>query len=206
MLIEHTFVTTLEAPQAFSLACSFLNGIGFRISNLPASLDQPLPQSLEMTRGNGPHCDPRRALQSVHLAFDRGRITIAASILPARRGSFGLNSSSLSGIEPPASSKLARPHAQLMVALAEALEALLSRGQSPQEASRSWLALEEAEIRKAQRARHSSMIKGIMISFAAFLLILCLIGSASRQSRTRETRPLYSPDPHISDTPSGTGQ
>jgi hypothetical protein len=185
MLIEHTFVTTLEAPQAMELACSFLRELGFAVSNLPSVADGAWLQSLELTRGDRPHPDPRRSRQTVHLAFDRGRMTIATSISPARRGSFGISASSIGG-EPSATSQWGQPHAQRMVALADTLESLIARGQSPQEVWRSWMAIENASSRKAFAARQSSMIKGTMIALVVLLLIVCLIGSANSRSRSAE--------------------
>jgi hypothetical protein len=180
LLIEHTFVTTLEGPEAIGLADSFLRAIGFAASDPLGALDSSAAQSLEMTRGTAPSIDPIYAWKSVRLDFDRGRVTVAASVRPIRRSTFRLSESLMSGREPSPSSKIGRPHGELMLALASELDALLAQGKSLADATRSWQAIEETTTRNIRNARSASLIKGSMIVAAFFVAVLCFIGFSSR--------------------------
>ncbi|MHC4983493.1 MAG: hypothetical protein ACYTF6_10075 [Planctomycetota bacterium] len=102
------------------LAGGFLMQLGFRLG--PGS-----PSSLEAARGkkNPNTRKVNRLPQAVKLQYDRGRVTIAASIMPYRNKDMPV-------------------YADLMTALARGLEQLLANGVPPAQAAAEWTRVESA--------------------------------------------------------------
>lgn len=80
MIVEHDFITTRPAGEALESARELMADFGFSLLG-PAGVE-----SVQFTRGRK---DPRRAVyclqeqpQRAAVTFDRGRITVAASIEP----------------------------------------------------------------------------------------------------------------------------
>jgi len=185
MVIEHTFITTLEPKKVFEQIHSLLHSTGFLIGT--GSLDQlnTGKASMEMTRGLGRNADPKRCYQRVQVEFDRGRVTVAASIMPAQRGSFGLVASSYNAIEPKPTSVWGKPYADLMIALAQALENLLAKGQSPAEATQNWLQLEDQLSGRAENIRHKRRIAAVVMAGVIGFVLFLVIAAASTGSHVR---------------------
>jgi hypothetical protein len=85
MVVEHAFITTLEAPDALRLASQFLSERGFEARAQEAFAIGSGGNHwnvLEMSRGKK---NPRRAKsvleypQTLRLEWDRGRVTVAVS-------------------------------------------------------------------------------------------------------------------------------
>jgi hypothetical protein len=172
VVIEHTFITTLEPKKVFEQVHSLLHSAGFLIG--PGSLDQrdTGKACMEMTRGHGRNADPRRCYQSVHVEFDRGRVTVAASIRPAQRGSFAISASS-NGVEPKPTSAWGKPYADLMITLARTLEAVLVKSQLPAEATQPWFQLEDQIVGRAQTLRRKRwLVVAFIVGLLLFLIVL----------------------------------
>ena len=80
MLVEHTFVTTLDMGEAMGLAHGFLRRLGFRLKSVT-------PNAIQGVRGRKRPTSRKVKLlpQSVDLTYDRGRVTVAATIMPRGR-------------------------------------------------------------------------------------------------------------------------
>src|SRR6266550_777518 len=87
MLVEHAFITTLEASDALQLASRFLNARGFEaVAQNAFALGPGGWNVLEMTRGKRKAQRAKSVVdlpQQVRLEWDRGRVTVAASALSA---------------------------------------------------------------------------------------------------------------------------
>src|SRR6188474_2921057 len=84
MIVEHVFITTMEAPDALRLASQFLSSRGFEAVHQEAfQLGAPDTWNvLEMRRGKKTPAKAKSHLelpQQVRLEYDRGRIALAAS-------------------------------------------------------------------------------------------------------------------------------
>lgn len=155
MLVEHTFVTTLECEPALSVAKELLGHCGFIIDRLEE-------RALQARRGKNKPAAARRIdelPQRVRLEFDRGRVTLAASIQEHQ--------------------KATQAHTDLLITLAAALEAALVHGTSIEETLDPWRQLESRIAEEAKRRRRRYRIGvAVLLSFivitAGILLTLGL--------------------------------
>src|SRR5438094_2401437 len=143
MVVEHVFVTTQEPAQAMRAAADLLYSHGFRFDRDSFSGPPDAPTAMEALRGK---TNAQRAYgitelpQRVRLEYDRGRMSIAASIVPkrtwnGRHASFS-SAANASGTQP------LQQHAALLVAMAQGLENLLAFDQSPNDAAEQWTRIE----------------------------------------------------------------
>lgn len=168
MVIEHSFVTTLESNQALGAASEFLSGLGFVAAENPAfQIDQQAWTELEMKRARRKGGGPGRCEQQVRLDFDRGRVNVAASVLAQVTRSFTWSSYGFRDLKP--NSKLGRQYSAMMVALVESLEDLLARNAPPQQASQRYLQQEQQSDREFHRYRRNRII-------ALVIFILVIVG------------------------------
>lgn len=179
MVIEHTFVTTLEAGDAMRLAADFLSRHGFVTDGQNAfQIGQTEWTSLEMHRGK---TSIRRCAgvierpQKVRVDFDRGRIVVAAMI-ESRRRSFWTGV----GGELTATSPKGKPYAELLTTIVTGLEQLLSQQQPLAEVTPTWdhLDLQLIDLTRGAR-RRSRIILSIAILFvvgAISLMIAAIAG------------------------------
>lgn len=151
MLVEHTFVTTLELDETFTAARGFLENLGFEIT--PGDQE---PSSLEMRRGRfkgGNWGRVSESAQFVRLDFDRGRVTVAASVHERRKAN--------------------RAYTALLSALTRALERVLVEFAPTSEARAEWdEADREVEHRAARRRRWINFGVGCLIVFVVFVVVL----------------------------------
>ncbi|MCC6676200.1 MAG: hypothetical protein IT436_03565 [Phycisphaerales bacterium] len=123
MIAEHTFITTLDAPEAFSRADAFLASLGFAAADPAADSSTTSaagPALIRRSWARGPRKPSysplfRKLQMRLHLDFDRGRINSALSIEHPRR-----------------THKLARPFA---LTLLEDLEHAAAGAREPQVAA-----------------------------------------------------------------------
>ncbi len=172
MVVEHVFVTTLEAPDALRRASEFLTGGGFAVQGQNA-FQLGGWNTLELTRGkvNAARAKSIQDLpQRVRIEWDRGRVTVAAYIQAYGRGTFNIGS----GVELPAQSPKVRLHAQLLTAIAHGLELLLAYGRPPQEAYVAWQQVAALIDEDARRRRRN----GWIVAAVLVLLFAGLIGLA----------------------------
>ena len=107
MLVEHTFVTTLDGLVAMDRAKTLLSALGYRSS------DEGQSDELQFMRGQtrvSASTHFSKLPQRVHVSFDRGRINVAASIREHR--------------------KVHQLHRNLMLAVVSGLEATMKREES----------------------------------------------------------------------------
>ncbi len=181
MVIEHTFVTTMDAPDALRLASEFLSQRGFVGLDRTAFPMEGAWKTLEMTRGKKKAARAKSVSelpQSIRLDFDRGRITIAASISANASwgGSqwggvgFGLDATSTNY-----SPKRMQLHTDLLTSIARGLELLLSQKSDPATAAADWSAVESriAAAAKKRRTRQLILLAVFLIFiFGAITLIV----------------------------------
>lgn len=146
MLVEHTFVTTLEQKEALQRAARFLQNLGFR-------LDSQADDSIQAKRGRKQPSSRklRRLPQLVRVGFDRGRVTVAASI--------------------KARAKKEMPvHAELMRALATGLQRLLADALAPEEAAGPFRTLEA-------RTPNVWLARDVLSILLWMVLVLVVVGA-----------------------------
>jgi hypothetical protein len=186
MVIEHTFITTMEAPEALSAASNFLQSGGFQVMNNSA-FQMGGWTDLEVARGRA---SPARAKdvtqypQQVRIEWDRGRVNVAASVTQRPRkekrfmwsGRASYQAGPLSGAPPKD-----RAYADLMLVITRGLEILLAQRLSPQEAAREWFAVETQMRDEARRARNRSIAIGvaILVLFIGLIIFAAIMASRS---------------------------
>ena len=174
MIIEHVFVTTLDGPDAIRLAWEYLEAGGF--ARRDGIMVKPADPGTKLDMGRG-KANAARAKsldelpQRVWIEWDRGRVTVAASIEYFQTGSFTAGSRT----EPPAHSPKLKQHIDLMHALIGGLEAVLTRGLPINEARRTWADLEARLRDEALRTRRKRSITLIVVFVAIVLLIVLAI-------------------------------
>ena len=173
MVIEHVFVTTLEAPDALRLASEFLTAGGFAVQGQGA-FQLGGWNSIELARGraNAARAKSVEELpQRIKIEWDRGRVTVAAYIQGFARASFNIGS----GLELPANSKKVRLHAQLMTAIAQGLELLLAHRRPPDEAYGPWQRASYSIAEDARVRRRNNWIKvTVVVGIIALLIGLAI--------------------------------
>jgi hypothetical protein len=161
MVVEHTFITTLEPEQAMQTALNFLQERGF-VSDGPSGFRfaNDAWTSLKVRRGKTTVRAAMNAVelpQTVRLEWDRGRVVVAASMdVPAK--------------QLPA-------HQSLLVNIATALEELLARRVAPAHAGQSLRYLEESLVEEARRKRRKRtttllVVLVIVIALIAFAIFM----------------------------------
>ncbi len=149
MLVEHSFVTTLEAQAALSQADAFLRSLGFRINSVGAErIDAERGRKKPNTR------KVSRLPQTITLVYDRGRVTAAAGITPFKNREFPI-------------------HAALMTALVRSLERLLVEGQPAGEAAAEWFAV-DASAGKVWTTGDKIAL-GILLSLVGILVSIIIV-------------------------------
>jgi hypothetical protein len=144
VVLEHTFITTSDAPRVIEDASLFLQDLGFVVEVMSEA-------TLKARRG----CEkPSKAKkvselpQVVRIDFDRGRVSLAASIQELR--------------------KVGDLHRMLLQVIARSLESLLARGMTPDEARVQWDAVDQQIEEDAAAVRRRSRI-------LLFVLLLCIL-------------------------------
>ena len=184
MVIEHSFVTTLPSREALTAASEMLSRAGFVAETQGAfRIGETDWTSLQMKRGRSSITrakDPTECPQRIRLDWDRGRITIAASIEPrSSRRSFYYGG--VGGMVVASDSRVGRAtrdYSDLMILITTSLEALLVQRITPESASQSWYAFQEELKEKARKSRRRGLIV-VGVLFSLVILIIVLTISAS---------------------------
>ncbi len=151
MLVEHTFVTTYDGPEAMRIARELLVSFGF----VP---EQESERTLQLRRGirHPAYAENINQLpQSIVMEFDRGRVTVAAFIQEHRK--------------PTAL------HNQFVTVIAQVLERLLANREKPMQARQPWDDVQKkinVGIQKVRRWRRWILI--ILIAVIASLGGMCI--------------------------------
>lgn len=171
MIVEHTFVTTLEARDAFALANDALGHKGFSIADGVPSRSQQWRRGKKTTnRSRGVLKLP----QSLRMEFDRGRINLAACIENDKRRK--------------------KKSQALMIAYAESLEALLVDHRKTEEAFTGSDAVEK----KIRRGEMAWRITGVSLLLFVVGIIGIGIYGASRSAPMHQPQPAR---PRLASTP-----
>jgi hypothetical protein len=157
------------------LASEFLTAGGFVVQRDPAFSVGTPSTKLEVTRGVANAAKAKtidQLPQRLALEWDRGRVTVAASIEWFAPGAFRSGSRR----EPPPHSPKVRPHIELMNGLMVALEALLARRVPFEEARGQWAAI-EARVREESRrlARRRNLTTGLVVGGIVLLFVLIIV-------------------------------
>ena len=183
MVVEHVFVTTMESREALTAASNLLQSFGFQVKNNNA-FQMGGWSDLEVSRGRPNSArakDITQCFQQVRLEFDRGRVTLAASISPLQNSnrSFRLHlwgyRTANNVADLPA--KKQRQYSDLMLTIANALESLLALRTSPEIVSEAWGNYENQIRAEAQKTRRRSTIiwlsiLGVILAMVALIVVM----------------------------------
>jgi hypothetical protein len=163
MVVEHTFVTTFSDHEALGAAAALLTSRGFAAVGDRAFAMDGAWTNVELTRGK---TNPARAKsiaelpQNVRIEFDRGRICMAASLTPWRRGGRDQIPGEMT------TRSVNKPHPlqqELLLALVAAIELLLVHRQPPERCT-ARLDQVEAQIQEyARRMRRRHWTIGLIV-------------------------------------------
>ena len=183
MVIEHIFITTMESPEALTAASNLLREGGFAVLNNGA-FQMGGWTDLEVNRGKKNVArakDVTECPQQVRLEWDRGRVTVAASITtrPRHTKAFAW-SRKIGGVAFPPSKvpKKERAYADLLTVITRSVELLLAQRRSQEEARREWAAVETQMKADSRRTRRRNAILGFSI-LGIFIGLLILIAVKS---------------------------
>jgi hypothetical protein len=179
VVIEHTFVTTLDSTQAMQAATRFLSVGGFEPAGGPTfPVGGGEWNTLEMRRGKKKAARAKNIAQlpqTAHVQWDRGRVTVALAIEP----SYTWGGSTFLGVSfgaAHANPKKMGLHTQMLSAVATGLEQVLVQGASPDTAAQPWLALDEQARRLARRRtlRNVIIVVAVFALFAGMITLIAL--------------------------------
>lgn len=182
MVIEHIFITTLESPEALTAASDLLREGGFAVLNNSA-FQMGGWTDLEVQRGKKSVArakDVTECPQQVRLEWDRGRVTVAASITPRPRHTSAFAwSRKIGGVALPATKtpKKERAYADLLMVISRSVEKLLGERLSQEESRREWAAVEMQMKADSRRSRRNNMIVGfcIVVLFVALIVVIAVV-------------------------------
>ncbi len=164
MLVEHSFVTTLDAPEALEIITQMLYALGFSKVAPIAGKSLPAEACREFIFPDAPPARTGTGPLRILLSFDRGRVMVAASAWPRRQTAFRYRSGSLTR----------RQKALLeekLLLTAGAVESILT-GESMESIQNRWNALDTRwRAEKAARHRRSLFVGLAVLALAIFLVI-----------------------------------
>jgi hypothetical protein len=184
MVIEHTFVTTLDAAQALHEASSFLGNRGFTASNSSGWPADATAGRLEMQRGKENAARAKNVSelpQNIRLDFDRGRVAVALSITPSATWGGKSWASTETGVSAKdvANAKKMKLHHDLLVSISSGLEDLLVQ-RAPQEiAVGAWISAEGAIADAARRHKRQMLITLLIVILVAAGIIGLVVYSVN---------------------------
>jgi hypothetical protein len=182
MVIEHTFVTTMEPGDAMRTAADLLARRGFvSAAGSAFAVGSGEWNTLEMRRGKTRAAKAKNIAQLpqvAHVQWDRGRVSVVLSIEPSAvwgGGSFSIGF----GLDMGASSgnpKKMKLHTELLMAIARALEGVLAQRQAPEAVLGEWDRV-EAEIQRAAKRRfwrNTIILICFLLAIAALITTIAL--------------------------------
>jgi hypothetical protein len=181
LVIEHTFVTTLDSHDALALASDMLSRRGFVTEGESGFQLGEEWTTLQMKRGKKSAArakTPSECPQQVRLEWDRGRVTLAASIEPQsrRNRTFAFGGVIGYGLYAMRNKRATAEATDMMMVISTSLENLLVQNLPAEEAGKAWFAQEDLQLEKARKARVRSWIYlGIFLAIvAAFIIFICI--------------------------------
>jgi hypothetical protein len=191
VVVEHTFVTTMEARDALRAAMELLSSRGFVpvFEQAFAVGEANNFTTLEMRRGKAKAVKAKNVVQLpqlAHLQYDRGRVSVALSIEPNHTwggGGIGTAGFGIDTTAPTGSPKKMKLHTQLLSAQAVALEQRLAQQCAAESCMAQWDQAEAACVDAARRRRRRSLI--IVMVFVLFVvgLFVLVVGNEMKWFR-----------------------
>jgi hypothetical protein len=197
MVIEHTFITTMEADEALWAIANFLAARGgfatvpdTGFAPITAADAVPAPRAVELSRGV---TNPARAKgiadlpQRVRVEWDRGRVSVAASITPknektTRRAPYLLGPEAADLINLPAVNVMGC----LLLTVTRVAESLISH-RDPHQAATVWGLLEMGLARRnevrEQRARQTRNRVLVVVCVLIALLVGLAVWASTNSTR-----------------------
>ena len=173
MVIEHTFVTTMDPAETMRAAADLLTRRGFENAGGSAfAVGSGEWNTLEMRRGKTKAAKAKNIAQlpqTAHVQWDRGRVSVALAIEPsAVWGGGGISLGfGLDGGTPDGKPKKMKLHTAMLMAIARGLEAVLAHRKPPESALAEWDHVEADIYRAAKRRLWRNAI--ILIVFFAII-------------------------------------
>ena len=179
MVVEHTFVTTLEAPDALRSVSSMLHDLGFVADAQNAFTVEQSWNAVELRRGNAKSRRGKGILQwpqQVRVEWDRGRVDVAVAVHPPPRGRLDSNVTKIS-------KKQNALVEQWLMALAQSIELLLAQQLPPSQAQANLVLLEQDLNEQARRSKRTSMIvlTLVLVFFVGCIFLLTYTIAHSRR-------------------------
>jgi hypothetical protein len=177
MVVEHAFITTLEAPDALRAASQFLAARGFEAANQGAfALGPDGWNSLEMTRGKKSANRAKSVVelpQRIRVEWDRGRVSVAASAT-------SLEESRMTALSKKVKGRPAKMMESMLVQMVTQLQHLLETRSDPAELGRSWAEFEQGLHHEDRTRRRKRIIWAVVIvSLAVGGLITVIVIAAN---------------------------
>jgi hypothetical protein len=180
VVIEHTFVTTMEPGDTMRAASSLLGSRGFEQAGGAFAVGSGEWNTLEMRRRKTAARARNIAQlpQTAHVQWDRGRVTVVLGIEPSAVWGGGGFSLGFGATVTDGNAKKMKLHTELLMAIANALEAVLVRRQPPEAVTAEWDRV-EAEIHRAAKRRlwRNVVILVVFFAFIGGLIALAVINS-----------------------------
>lgn len=181
MVIEHTFVTTLDAEQTMRTAMQFLALRGFtRPDQAAFPVDQQWT-TLEMRRGKKSAARARSIAQlpqTAHVQWDRGRVTVVLSIEPSYKwGGSGAQLGMYIGAATDNPRKM-KVHMRMLNAIALGLEQVLTQNAVLDAAAQQWAAADQEAERLASRRFWRIVI--ILVAVLGLLALVIVLAAMSK--------------------------
>ena len=164
MLVEHSFVTTLDAPETLEIITQMLYALGF--SKVAPSAGKSLPAEVcrEFIFPDAPPARTGTGPLRVLLSFDRGRVMVAASASARQQSAFRYRSGTFTRKQK------ALLEEKLMLT-AGAVESILT-GESMESIQNRWEALNTRwRAEKAIRRRRGLLVGLAILALAIFFVI-----------------------------------
>jgi uncharacterized membrane protein YidH (DUF202 family) len=171
VVIEHSFITTLGPDETMDRARAFLESRGFVADTRAGFALGPTQRDrLEMRRGKAKLRQAKSVSQlpqAAQIHWDRGRVDVGLSIEPSAvwggntfmQMNIGLTSNSAVVGNP----KKMQMHTDLLMAIANGLEAVIVEGQPTDMAAAAWDNVERTIAEAARRRRRRNMITVIVL-------------------------------------------
>jgi hypothetical protein len=184
VVIEHQFVTILDADQTFQVANDLLVQRGFTLAQEQEITGSTFgARRVEMRRGRATAKEATSEAefpQRLRLEWDRGRVTaliavdVSGRVLSGNRRRGGFTGVVFSGDITGADNKPGL-HRDMAFGIVRALEMMLVQEVTPEEACEEWTRIEQQIAMRAQEIRRRRRRSRITLSIIAAVFILAVV-------------------------------
>ncbi len=164
MLVEHSFVTTLDAPEALEIITQMFYALGFTKAMPSAGTNLPAEACREFIFPDAPPARTGTGPLRVLLSLDRGRVMMAASASARQQSAFRYQSGTFTR-------KQKALLEEKLLLTAGAVESILT-GESMASIQNRWNALDMRwQAEKAARRRRGLLVGLAILALAIFFVI-----------------------------------